>query len=236
MTLTDDDKKVLKGRGFISYKDGIHFSCRVMIEAGRLTAQESRKITDICEKYGRGYFTLTQRLNVEIPWLKYQDLESVARELKEAGLSSGSTGMRARPALTCKGDVCQVSLFNTEEVARQINEKFYRGKYDVTLPNKFRVTISGCRNGCSKPQIGCIGLLGRKPGQVAIFIGGMFAKEQFIGKELPGLYSIDEALEVIDKAMEYYRENGLKGERFAKTVERIGFDTVASYLTLKARE
>lgn len=232
MELTAEQKKTLKGQGYIAYKDGIHFSCRVLIQAGKMNAVEAKKITEVCEKYGRGYFTLTQRLNVEIPWLKYEDLETVARELKEAGLSIGCTGMRARPALSCKGDVCQVSFFNTEEVARQINEQFYKGRYDVTLPNKFRVTISGCGNGCSKPWLGCIGLQGRKPDQVAITIGGRFGKEHQIGKELPGLYSIDEALNIIGKAMDYYRENGLKGERFAQTVERIGFETVADFLVL----
>ncbi|MCB8816850.1 sulfite reductase subunit beta (hemoprotein) [Desulfosporosinus shakirovi] len=232
MELTDEQKKALKGRGYIVYKDGIHFSCRVLIQGGSMNAQEARKITEVSENYGRGYFTLTQRLNVEIPWIKYQDLESVARELKEAGLSAGSTGMRVRPALTCKGDVCQVSFFDTAEVTRQINEKFYTGKYDIALPNKFRVTISGCRNGCSKPQLGCIGLQGRKQGQVAITVGGMFSQKQHVGRELPGLYSISEALNIVDKAMEFYRENGLKGERFAKTVERIGFETVASFLTV----
>lgn len=230
MELTDEQKKVLKGKGYIAYKDGVHFSCRVLIEAGRMNAQESRKITDVCENYGRGYFTLTQRLNVEIPWIKYQDLEIVARELEEAGLSIGSTGMRARPTHVCKGDVCQASFFDTAEAAKQINERFYKGKYDVSLPNKFRVTISGCRNGCSKPQLGCIGLQGQKQGQVAITIGGMFSKEHFVGRELPGLYSIGEALDIVEKTMDYYRQNGLKGERFAKTVERIGFETVASFL------
>jgi len=231
MELTDEQKKALKGKGYIAYKDGVHFSCRVLTQAGRMNAQESRKITEICENYGRGYFTLTQRLNVEIPWIKYQDLETVTRELKEAGLSIGSTGMRARPALACKGDVCQVSFFDTAEAARQINERFYKEKYDVALPNKFRVTLSGCRNGCSKPQLGCIGLQGRKPGEVAITIGGMFGKEYFVGRELPGLYSISTALDIVEKAMDYYRKNGQKGERFAKTVERIGFETVASFLT-----
>ena len=235
MVLTEEQKKVLKGQGYIPYKDGVHFSCRVLIQAGRMNAQETRKITEVCENYGRGYFTLTQRLNIEIPWIKYQDLEIVGRELGEAGLSVGSTGMRARPALTCKGDVCQTSFFDTEEVARQINQQFYKGNYDVALPNKFRVTLSGCRNGCSKPHLGCIGLQGRKPGQVSITIGGMFAKEDhYVGREVPGLYSITEALDIVDKAMDYYRKNGLKGERFAKTVERIGFDTVASFLTINS--
>jgi len=233
MELTEEQKKALKGQGYIAYKDGVHFSCRVLIEAGRMNAQETRKITDVCETYGRGYFTLTQRLNVEIPWIKYQDLETVARELKDAGLSIGSAGMRARSAHTCKGDVCQASFFDTAEVAKRINEQFYKGKYDVALPNKLKLTISGCRNGCSKPQLGCIGLQGRKPGQVAITIGGMFAKEEhFVGRELPGLYSISEALDIVEKAMDYYRENGLKGERFAKTVERIGFETVANILAI----
>lgn len=232
MVLTDEQKKVLKGQGYIAYKDGVHFSCRVQVDAGRMNAQEARRITEVCENYGRGYFTLTQRLNIEIPWLKYGDLETVARELKEAGLSIGSTGMRARPAHPCKGDVCQVSFFDTSEAAKQINEQFYKGKYDVALPNKFRITLSGCRNSCSKPQLGCIGLQGRKPGQVAITIGGMFGKEHLAGRELPGLYTISEALIIVEKAMDYYRENGQKGERFAKTVERIGFEAVANYLTI----
>ena len=231
MELTDEQKKALKGQGYIAYNDGVHFSCRVLTQAGRINSQESRKITEICENYGRGYFTLTQRLNVEIPWIKYQDLETVTRELKEAGLSIGSTGMRARPALACKGDVCQLSFCDTAEIAGQINERFYKERYGVALPNKFRVTISGCRNGCSKPQLGCIGLQGRKPGEVAITIGGMSGKESFIGRELPGVYPVSEALDMVEKAMDYYLENGQKGERFAETVERIGFETVMNFLS-----
>lgn len=231
MELTDVQKKSLKGQGYIVYKDGVHFSCRVLIPGGRMNAQETRKITDVCEKYGKGYFTLTQRLNVEIPWIQHQDLDNVKRELTEVGLSIGSTGMRARPAHTCKGSVCQMSFFDTEAVAKVIDERFYKGQYDAPLPNKFRIVVSGCANGCSKPHLGCIGLQGRKPDQVAIVIGGSFGKEHVIGKELPGLYSISEALDIVEKAMAYYRENGIMGERFAKTVERIGFETVGCLFT-----
>ncbi len=231
MELTDAQKKSLKGQGYISNKDGVHFSCRVLIPAGRMNAQETRKITDVCEKYGKGYFTLTQRLNVEIPWIQYQDLDNVKRELLEVGLSIGATGMRARPAHTCKGSVCQMSFFDTEDVAKVIDERFYKGQYDTLLPNKFRIVVSGCSNSCSKPHLGCIGLQGRKPDQVAIVIGGSFGKEHVVGKELPGLYSISEALDIVEKAISYYREKGINGERFAKTVERMGFENVVSFLT-----
>lgn len=231
MELTDNQKKTLKGQGFIANKDGVHFSCRVLIPAGRMNAQETRKITDVCEKYGKGYFTLTQRLNVEIPWIQYQDLNNLKHELREVGLSIGGTGMRVRPAHTCKGSVCQMSFFDTEHVAKVIDERFYKGQYDALLPDKFRIILSGCTNGCSMPHLGCIGLQGRKPNQVAIVIGGRFGKEHVIGKELPGLYSITEALDIVEKTITYYRNNGIKGERFSKTVERIGYETVGGFLT-----
>ncbi|HWQ41651.1 MAG TPA: sulfite reductase subunit beta (hemoprotein) [Desulfosporosinus sp.] len=226
MELSNEQRKTLKGQGYISSKDGVHFSCRVVIPAGRMNAQETRKVVDVSEKYGRGYFTLTQRQNVQIPWVQYQDLENVTRELKEVGLSIGGTGMRVRPAHTCKGNICTMGSFDTEDVAGKIDERFYKGFYDVKLPNKFRIEVSGCTNGCSKPQLGCISIQGRKPDQVAIIIGGMAGKNQVIGKELPGLYSISEALDIIEKAISYYRKNGIQGERFAQTVERIGFETV----------
>jgi len=233
MELTDEQKKSLLGQGYVTYKDGVHFSCRVLIPAGRMNSVETRKLTDVCEKYGRGYFTLTQRLNVEIPWIQYKDLDNVTRELKEAGLSIGSTGIRVRPALTCKGNVCKLGLFDTEAVAKVIDERFYKEQYGALLPNKFRIVVSGCNNGCSKPHLGCIGLQGKKQDQVAIIIGGMLGKDHVMsmGRELPGLYSISEALDIIEKAISYYRENGIKGERFAKTVERIGFETVGSFLS-----
>lgn len=98
------------------------------------------------------------------------------------------------------------------------------------LPNKLRIIVSGCSNSCSKPQIGCIGLQGRTRNQVAISLGGMFGKDHVIGRELPSLYSIKDALNMIEKVITYYRDNGLKGERFAKMVDRIGFEGVENFL------
>lgn len=40
----------------------------------------------------------------------------------------------------------------------------------------------------------------------------------------------EEALNVIEKAILFFRDNGLKGERFAETIERIGFENVEKAL------
>ena len=40
----------------------------------------------------------------------------------------------------------------------------------------------------------------------------------------------EEALNVIEKAILFFRDNGMKGERFAETIERIGFENVEKEL------
>jgi len=230
MDLTNEQRIVLKGKGYISMRDGDHFSCRVVISAGKISALQSQKLSEVCQKYGKGYFTITQRANVQIPWVQYEDLDNVAKALEEVGLSVGGTGMRVRPAHNCKGTICRFGLYDTEAVAEEINERFYKGYYNIKLPGKFRIELSGCPNNCSKVQLGCLSLQGKKPNQVAILIGGMSGKNIVIGKEIAGLYSIPEAMIILEKALQFYKENGLQGERFAKTVERIGFESVEKFL------
>lgn len=51
------------------------------------------------------------------------------------------------------------------------------------------------------------------------------------GKSLSKIFaSKEEALNVIEKAILFFRDNGLKGERFAETIERIGFENVEKAL------
>lgn len=42
------------------------------------------------------------------------------------------------------------------------------------------------------------------------------------------LTSEDEVIRVITKVIDVYKANGNKGERFADTVERVGFDKISS--------
>jgi dissimilatory sulfite reductase (desulfoviridin) alpha/beta subunit len=176
---------------------------------------------------------MTQRLDIEIPWIKYEHIENVKKALREVGLENGGTGPSVRPINACKGTVCKFGLYDTEEVTLEMHERFYKGYYDTKLPNKIRLGLCGCKNSCSKPQLACIGLVGRKKGQVAITIGGMFAGDKYIGQELEGLYTPEEALKIVERGILYFKEHGQPGERFAKMVNRISFEEVAKAMLQK---
>ena len=64
-----------------------------------------------------------------------------------------------------------------------------------------------------------------------VYIGGRWGKKVKKGQYLEKVFTDkDEVLNVIEKAILLFREQGLTGERFADTVDRIGFENVQAQL------
>ena len=67
-----------------------------------------------------------------------------------------------------------------------------------------------------------------------IYIGGRWGKKISHGKALSKIFtSEEEALDVIEKAILLFKDQGNKGERFAETIERIGFENAEKQLLEK---
>lgn len=64
-----------------------------------------------------------------------------------------------------------------------------------------------------------------------VFIGGRWGKQVARGRVLDKVFtSKEEVLDVVEKAIILFRDEGIKGERFSDTVSRLGFDYVQSKL------
>ncbi len=60
-----------------------------------------------------------------------------------------------------------------------------------------------------------------------VYLGGRWGKRTAVGRPLSKICkSESEVLELIEKVLTFYKENGAPGERFADTVTRLGFDAV----------
>lgn len=67
-----------------------------------------------------------------------------------------------------------------------------------------------------------------------IYIGGRWGKRFAHGRPLSKMFtSEEEVLNVIEKAILLFRDEGIAGERFADTIERLGFDKVDKRLVEK---
>ena len=64
-----------------------------------------------------------------------------------------------------------------------------------------------------------------------VYIGGRWGKKYAHGRPLdPVFTSEEEVMQIIEKAILLFREQGETGERFSDTIERLGFENVQAQL------
>lgn len=187
-------QKELKALGCLLQNDKEHFAIRLLSRAGNFTAQELRDIAMLADKYGRGYVGETTRLQVEIPWIKDEDVEKFLEEAKSLGLRHGGTGQKIRPLIACKGTVCLHGNIDTQEICRQLEDKYF----GTDTPHKCKIGVVGCANNCAKANINDIGILGRSVPEFHI--------EKCVGCGLCVKSCRQKALQVVDKKVVYNKD------------------------------
>lgn len=65
-----------------------------------------------------------------------------------------------------------------------------------------------------------------------VFFGGLFGNKITVGNQLlPMLLSKEQLHEVVEATLQFFKEHGLKNERFYYTLERVGWDTFKQHLS-----
>ncbi|MCL5290959.1 MAG: 4Fe-4S binding protein [Actinobacteria bacterium] len=151
------DYAALKQGGIIKQKQPDLFSVRIRILVGNIAADDLAALAELAKKYGRGTLHLTMRQCIEIPYVHFDDLHAIQRELNELGFKLGACGPRVRVITACQGrTLCPHALGDTAKLATALDEQYYaRGP----LPHKFKMAVTGCPNACIKPQENDVGFV-----------------------------------------------------------------------------
>lgn len=136
------------------------FMVRIRIPNGLLTSNQVRAIADLSSEYGNGLADITVRQNIQLHWVPIESIPEVLERLYSVGLSTtGACGDVTRNITGCPlagvdaqeiADVSSIVLALDKELAG--NPDFYN------LPRKFKITVTGCPEWCSYPEINDIGL------------------------------------------------------------------------------
>ena len=219
----------LKKRGFLRSKDEGIFTLRTRMPAGNYRNKHLSKLADIAKRYGRSFTHLTVRQGIEIPFIKYKDIDSVERELKTSGIKAGTSGPRLRATTSCPGNNwCKRGLVNTFSLFDRIENDLYL-ECGLELPHKFKIVISGCPNGCTRPQVSEIGIHGvagttsskEKIGYI-VYIGGCGGKTPRTGFRLKRVFTEEEVLSLIERVVKFYKENAKPKQRLGLLIEEAG--------------
>ena len=77
MKMAEYNIKELKSSGLMKQKEKDLFSLRLRIAGGFIKSEQLVKLSEIADKYGKGYVHLTTRQGVEIPNINFNDFKDV---------------------------------------------------------------------------------------------------------------------------------------------------------------
>ncbi len=171
---------------------------------------------------GIGRFIITPNQNLVLADIPADRKNEVAALLQSHGLDAPVSGLR-RNALACVAlPTCGLALAESErylpDLITLLEDELERAglaQDDITI------RMTGCPNGCARPYLAEIGLVGRSPGIYNLYLGGAFD-----GRRLNKLYRKDVDGDAIVASLaplfREYAEQRTFGERFSDYVIRAG--------------
>jgi sulfite reductase (NADPH) hemoprotein beta-component len=170
-----------------------------------------------------GDFRITPNQNIIIANVAATNRAEFERIAADHGLLAPRSGLR-RNALACVAlPTCGLALAESErylpDLLRALEERLAaHGLADDDIV----IRMTGCPNGCARPYLAEIGLVGKGPGRYNLYLGA--APD---GSRLSKLYCEDldhgGILSALDPVFGAYAGEGKDGERFGDFVIRAGF-------------
>ena len=213
-----------------------HFMMRIRIPNGISNAAQLRTIAAIANRAGRGIADITTRQQLQLRWIRFEDVPAILAELRAVGLVTLQTGMdNIRNVVGCAvAGITRNELFDASPVARAFTDVFVGDKAYTNLPRKFNVTITGCRENCVHAETQDIALVpataeldGRTVAGFNVLIGGKNGSGGYrIATPLDVFVRPEEAAEVCSAIVLLFRDHGSRDARnkirFAFLVEEWG--------------
>jgi sulfite reductase (NADPH) hemoprotein beta-component len=174
-------------------------------------------------KTHKGDFRLTPDQNVIVANVAKEDRAAIEAIVTEFGLDRNLSGLR-RNSMACVAlPTCGLALAESErylpDLVTALEERL---EANGLAQEDIVIRMTGCPNGCARPYLAEIGLVGKGPGRYNLYLGGAFD-----GSRLSKLYAEDLEHEGIIKALDplfaAYARLRANGEPFSEFLLRMGF-------------
>jgi len=170
-----------------------------------------------------GEFRLTANQNIIISGVAPEKRWDIDKLVAKHKLTRDASPVR-RNAMACVAlPTCGLALAESERYLPDlITELEERLAAHGLSDDEIVIRMTGCPNGCARPYIAEIGLVGKNPGKYNLYLGGAFN-----GERLSKLYAEDldhrGILEALDPLFAAFMAERQPGEHFGDYVIRAGF-------------
>jgi len=200
-----------------------YFMQRIRIPNGFLTAPQLRAIADLTERHARGVADLTVRQNIQLHWVQVESLPEIVASLSRVGITTiGTCGDVTRNITGCPvAGVDADEIADASPLVDAATAMLNGAPEFYNLPRKFKVSIAGCREWCSYPEINDVGLTAiRHPGTgetgFSLRVGGGLSTDPHLAPRLDVFVRWDQTLAVVKAVAEIFRDSDVLREHREK--------------------
>lgn len=212
--IKDGEKGVILQRDKATYAVAPHIPC------GVVSPELLRKLADAAEKYSVSALKITSAARIALVGIAESDVDRVWQDL---GMTPGhAVGLCVRSVKACPGTAfCRLGQQDALGMGMKLDAQYH----GMDLPSKTKIGVSGCNNQCAENCIKDIGLHGKKDGWT-LTVGGKGTGKPRLADLLAEGLDDDQALALVEKVVDYYKENAKKFERIGKMIDRVGLDAL----------
>ena len=217
--------------------DDEYFMLRIRIDGGALTTEQLRVIGQISVDFARDTADVTDRQNVQLHWIRIEDVPEIWRRLEAVGLDT-TEACGDCPRVILGSPVAGIAadeIIDPTPAIADIRERYIGDPEFANLPRKFKTAITGHPSQDVVPEVNDVAFVGVEHPEYGpgfdLWVGGGLSTNPMLAQRLGAWVPRDEVAEVWAGVCGIFRDYGY---RRLRTRARIKF-LVADWGTEKFR-
>jgi sulfite reductase (ferredoxin) len=196
-----------------------YFMLRVRIDGGQLSADQLRVIGGISTEFGRDVADVTDRQNVQLHWIRIEDVPEIWRRLESVGLgTTEACGDTPRVMLGCPlAGILEDEVLDATGVLDATVAKYIGSPEFSNLPRKWKTSMSGCVDHCTGHEINDVSFVGvvNSDGEAGydLWVGGGLSTNPKLAQRIGVFVRPDQVTDVWAAVTSVFRDYGYRRQR-----------------------
>ncbi|MBM7787819.1 nitrite/sulfite reductase [Tenggerimyces flavus] len=193
-----------------------YFMLRVRIDGGQLNLEQLRAIADISTTYARDSADVTDRQNIQLHWIRIEDMPAIWQRLEEVGLeTTEACGDCPRVIISSPvAGIAEDEIIDPTPAIREIVDKYIGLEEFSNLPRKFKTAFTGYPDHDVAPECNDVAFVGvvhpeHGPG-FDLWVGGGLSTNPMLAKRLGTWIPIEEVAEAWAGVVSVFRDYGYR--------------------------
>src|SRR5829696_7124509 len=196
--------------------DDEYFMLRIRIDGGGLSTEQLRVIGQIAVEFARDTADVTDRQNVQLHWIRIEDVPEIWRRLEAVGLHT-TEACGDCPRVIIGSPVAGIAadeIIDPSPAIRDIVERYIGDPQFSNLPRKFKTALTGMPDHDVAPEVNDVAFVGvihpeHGPG-FDLWVGGGLSTNPMLAQRLGTWVPREEVAEVWAGVVAVFRDYGYR--------------------------